>query len=158
MMVNGDYYYWTPSTGGKEPPGPCYSLYRLYIGLSPIGKWIRIPVDNLFFTSGKIDLRSLSRLASPFSEIWAANLVRSPLRSRSLNFRPAPLRFGAPIPLRSLLYWPIETYSPNLIIPAIPRTNMRQSFTDTLAKCFPTTSLCLPIVLVFFLFTALPED
>jgi len=30
---------------------------------------IRIPVENLFLTSGTIDLRSLSRLTSPLSEI-----------------------------------------------------------------------------------------
>ena len=54
---------------------------------------IRIPVDNLFLTSGKIDFVPHYEVwvASPLSEIWAADLVRWPLRSRSLNFRPAPL-------------------------------------------------------------------
>ena len=53
-----------------------------------------------FLTSGKIGLRSLSRLASPLNEIWAANLDRSPLRDqlqlcsqcsglRSIFFTPA---------------------------------------------------------------------
>jgi len=42
--------------------------------------------------------------------------------------------------------------------PMIPCDNMHQSFTDTLVKWFLTTSPCLSIVLVFFLFTALPED
>ena len=42
--------------------------------------------------------------------------------------------------------------------PMIPCGNMHPSFTDTLVKWFLTTSPCLSIVLVLFLFTALPED
>jgi len=40
----------------------------------------------------------------------------------------------------------------------IPFGDMHQSFTDTLIKWFSATSLCSPIVLVFFLFTALPVN
>ena len=57
---------------------PVYRLILLLIGVRkqnrPIAYWkleigIRIMTDNLFLTSGKIDLGSLSRLASPLSEI-----------------------------------------------------------------------------------------
>ena len=40
----------------------------------------------------------------------------------------------------------------------IPCGDMHQSFTDTLKNGFSTTSPCLPIVSMFFLFTALPVD
>ena len=38
------------------------------------------------------------------------------------------------------------------------RMYMRQFFTDALVKWFLTTFLCLLIVLMFFVFTVLPED
>ena len=74
---------------------------------------------------------------------------------------------GARRNLATLGVWPIETYSPNFMNfdPGITwydvaTHDMHQSFTDTLVKWFfdnfPT--ICLPIVLVLFLFTALPED
>jgi len=42
--------------------------------------------------------------------------------------------------------------------PVIPCRDMHQSFIDALVKYFFDKFPCLPIVLVLFLFTALPED
>lgn len=55
----------------------------------------------------KIDLRSLSRLASPLTEIWAANLVCSLLRSRSMT-----LPLLASLPLHGFLTRPLTTPLP----------------------------------------------
>jgi len=56
--------------------------------------------------------------------------------------------------------WPIETYSPNFMNfgPVIPCGDMHQSFTDALVKWFFDNFPWLPIVLDWFLFTALPKD
>ena len=72
-------------SGGRLSHGHARYYYQSITN----GKWRR---EFLFLP------RSISFMTqSPLSEIWSANLVRSPLRSRTLNFSPALLRF----PLRS---------------------------------------------------------
>jgi len=56
--------------------------------------------------------------------------------------------------------WPIATYSPNFVNFG-PEVSWYHAVTCISPLCkvfFSTTSLRLPIVLVFFLFTALPEE
>jgi len=62
--------------------------------------------------------------------------------------------------LTALGVWPIETYSLNSVNfgPGVPWHRASVLHSIHLWSSFSTTSPCLPIVLVFVLFTALPED